>query len=258
MNRDKSELLIEAAGVSVRYGDRPVLDSVDVSVSRGEIVTLIGPNGSGKSTLVRAILGLIEPQSGRVTRTPGVTIGYTPQHLPTDATLPLTVQRFLTLGGRAPQDRLTQRLSEVGAVGLLTRQLAALSGGELHRVALARALLRDPDLLVLDEPMSGVDLAGQADLYELIAGLRDRYHFGVLLVSHDLHLVMAAADTVVCLNHHVCCTGQPHAVVQDPAFIQLFGPSVAAGLAVYEHHHDHRHDAAGKVVAPSASDRAAS
>ena len=143
------EPLIRADGVSVRYGDQMVLDSVDVAVARGEIVTLIGPNGCGKSTLVRALLGLLKPDAGRVVLAAGIRTGYTPQHLPTDATLPLTVRRFMTLGGHAPRDKLIVRLREVGADGLLTRQLSALSGGELHRVALARALLRDPDLLVL-------------------------------------------------------------------------------------------------------------
>jgi zinc transport system ATP-binding protein len=242
------DVLLEARGLCVSFDGRAVLDHVDVTVSGGEIVTLIGPNGSGKSTLVRAILGLLEPARGRVIARPGLRIGYTPQQLPVDPTLPLTVRRFLRLGARAPRARLQALLDEVGAGHLLDSQLANISGGERQRVVLARALLRQPDLLVLDEPMSGVDVAGQSELYRLIAEIRDRYRCGVLLVSHDIHLVMAATDTVVCLNHHVCCTGQPHAVVRDPAFVALFGREAAEVLAVYEHHHDHRHEATGEIV----------
>jgi zinc transport system ATP-binding protein len=242
------ESLLEARGLCLSFGDHAVLDDVDVTVSRGEIVTLIGPNGSGKSTLVRIILGLLAPQRGQVSAKPGLRIGYTPQHLAVDPTLPLTVARFLALGARVPRRHLQALMDEVGAGPVLDRQLADISGGELHRVVLARALLRRPDLLVLDEPMSGVDLAGQSELYRLIADIRDRHRCGVLLVSHDIHLVMAATDTVICLNHHVCCTGRPHAVVRDPAFVALFGRETAEVLAVYEHQHDHRHEATGEIV----------
>ena len=240
--------LIEAHALSVHFGDRAVLDRIDLHVSRGEIVTVIGLNGAGKSTLVRALLGLIAPTGGKVTRQPGLRIGYSPQHLHLDATLPLTVAGFLTLGGRTSESRLGDTLAEVGVADVLGSQVADISGGELHRVLLARALLRKPDLLVLDEPLAGVDVAGQSELYRLIATIRDRYACGVLLVSHDLHVVMAATDRVVCINHHVCCTGRPEAVTRSPEFIALFGRQVAQGLAVYTHHHDHQHDVAGAPV----------
>lgn len=243
-----SGYLIEACELSVRFRERTVLDRVDLQVSRGEIVTVIGLNGAGKSTLVRALLGLITPESGRVLRQPNLRIGYSPQHLHLDATLPLTVARFLTLGARAPQQRLQGLLAEVGVADVLDSQIADISGGELHRVLLARALLRKPDLLVLDEPLAGVDVAGQSELYRLIADIRDRYACGVLLVSHDLHVVMAATDRVVCINHHVCCTGRPESVTRNPEFVALFGPHVAKVLAVYAHHHDHQHDVAGAPV----------
>ena len=155
---------------------------------------------------------------------------------------------FLTLGGRTSESRLGDTLAEVGVADVLGSQVADISGGELHRVLLARALLRKPDLLVLDEPLAGVDVAGQSELYRLIATIRDRYACGVLLVSHDLHVVMAATDRVVCINHHVCCTGRPEAVTRSPEFIALFGRQVAQGLAVYTHHHDHQHDVAGAPV----------
>lgn len=237
--------LIEARGLSVRYRDRAILDDVDLQVSRGEIVTVIGLNGAGKSTLVRALLGLIPATSGHIVRQTGLRIGYSPQHLHLDATLPLTVAGFLTLGGPASASRLRDTLAEVGVADVLDSQVADISGGEFHRVLLARALLRKPDLLVLDEPLAGVDVAGQSELYRLIADIRDRHACGVLLVSHDLHVVMAATDRVVCLNHHVCCTGRPEAVTRSPEFVALFGRHVAEGLAVYTHHHDHQHDVAG-------------
>jgi zinc transport system ATP-binding protein len=242
------DLLVEAKGITVAFGDRAVLDGVDLRLHRGEIVTLIGLNGAGKSTLVRVVLGLLRPDAGTVRLRPGLRVGYAPQHLAVDATLPMTVARFLTLGGRAPRARLEAVLDEVGARHVLDIQLARVSGGEMHRILLARALLRAPDLLVLDEPMSGVDVSGQTELYRLIADIRDRRGCGVLLVSHDLHLVMAATDIVLCLNGHVCCSGHPTAVARDPAFIALFGRRMAETLAVYHHHHDHRHDAGAEAV----------
>jgi zinc transport system ATP-binding protein len=240
--------LIEARGVSMRYGERVVLDAVDLALAAGEIVTLIGLNGAGKSTLVRVLLGLIKADAGVITRRSGLRIGYAPQHLTVDPTLPLTVERFLLLAGRNGRDAIETGLEEVGAAHLRGSQMATLSGGETHRVLLARALMGKPDLLVLDEPMSGVDVSGQAELYEMLRGVRDRRGCGVLLVSHDLHLVMAATDTVICLNHHVCCTGHAEAVVKDPAFAELFGARYSESLAVYHHHHDHAHDAEGHVV----------
>ena len=240
--------LIEARGVSVRFGRKRVLDTVSLSVRAGEILTLVGLNGAGKSTLVRTILGIVEPDGGKVVRSPGLRIGYSPQHMPRDPILPLTVQRFLTLGARASREALDAVLAEVGAGSILRYPLSEISGGEMQRVLLARALLRKPQLLVLDEPLSGVDVAGQGELYRLIARIRDRHGCGVLLVSHDIHLVMAASDTVVCLNRHVCCTGQPSSVLRNPEFLSLFGPSLSETLAVYQHTHDHRHDAFGEPV----------
>ena len=240
--------LVEAREVSVRFGRRTVLDRVDLAVHRGEIVTLVGLNGAGKSTLVRAILGIVQPDSGAVRRAPGLRIGYSPQSLQRDPILPMTVARFLTLGAPAPRATLEAVLDEVGAGAILHHPLSEISGGEMQRITLARALLREPGLLVLDEPLAGVDLTSQSELYRAIAGIRDRHGCGVLLVSHDLHLVMAATDTVVCLNRHVCCTGRPQSVLRDPEFIALFGPHLSDTLAVYRHLHDHRHDALGEPL----------
>ncbi|MDX1432331.1 MAG: metal ABC transporter ATP-binding protein [Gammaproteobacteria bacterium] len=251
----QTQTLLAAHGVSVGFRGRTILDNVDVAVERGEIVTIIGLNGAGKSTLVRVLLGLIRPDAGRVWRREGLRVGYSPQHIQRDPALPLSVSRFLSLGtGVAARDpRLAERLAEVGAEHVLASQLAEISGGELHRVLLARALLRAPDLLVLDEPLAGVDVAGQSELYRLIGELRDRYGCGVLLVSHDLHVVMAATDRVLCINHHVCCTGRPESVSRHPEFVALFGAHVAQALALYTHDHDHTHDAAGMPI-PTAPD----
>ena len=244
-----SDALIRLDGVAVSFNGQPVLDDVQLSVQPGEIVTLIGPNGAGKTTLVRVVLGLLQPERGSVRRTPRLRIGYMPQKLHVDATLPLSVLRFLRLVPGVDRKRALAALAEVGAEQVIDSPLQSISGGEMQRVLLARALLREPQLLVLDEPVQGVDVAGQAELYRLISRLRERHGCGVLMVSHDLHLVMSATDQVVCLNRHVCCSGHPEQVSGDPAFIELFGQD-AKSLAVYHHHHDHDHDLHGGVVKP--------
>lgn len=244
--------LVEARSVSYRFGERQILESVDLSVRAGEIVTLIGTNGAGKSTLIRILLGLLPATGGEVIRAPGLRIGYSPQYLHRDPILPMTVRHFLALGGSVPSERIKALLEEVDAGAVLNRPLTGISGGELHRVLLARALLRKPDLLVLDEPMAGVDVASQNELYSLIRDIRDRYGCGVLLVSHDLYLVMAATDVVVCLNRHVCCTGHPRAIINHPGFISLFGQDLSDNLAIYSHSHDHRHGSS-EETAPEAS-----
>ncbi|MBF0248129.1 MAG: zinc ABC transporter ATP-binding protein ZnuC [Alphaproteobacteria bacterium] len=243
-----AEPLLLAEGVEVAFGGNIVLRGADAVVRPREIVTLIGPNGAGKTTLVRAMLGLVKPGKGRVQRRPGLRIGYMPQRLHIDPSLPMTVRRFLELGGRARPGAVDAILGEVGAGHVLSSPMQGLSGGEMQRVMLARALLREPDLLVLDEPVQGVDISGQAELYRLIQDIRATRGVGVLMVSHDLHVVMAKTDHVVCLNRHVCCAGHPRSVSRDPQFVALFGAEVASTLAVYAHHHDHHHDLDGHVV----------
>ena len=235
-----AQTLVSAIGIGVRHGRRTILENVDISVRRGELVTLIGPNGSGKTTLVRTLLGLEKPRTGMVTAAPGIRIGYTPQHLGIDRTLPLDVRRFLQMAGERDAAVLAETLDGVGAGGTMNREIRLLSGGELKRVMLARALLRKPDLLVLDEPTANVDVHGQTAFYEMIAGIRDRQGCGILLVSHDLHLVMSATDRVLCLNGHICCSGLPEDVSHHPAYLELFGDTAAA-VAVYSHRHDHHH-----------------
>jgi zinc transport system ATP-binding protein len=250
--------LVSARQASFRRHGRLLLDRIDMTVHRGEIVTLIGPNGAGKSTLVRLLLGLLTPDSGEIRRHAGLRIGYAPQRLTVDPVLPLSVRHFLTLGGPADRQRLLAVLARVGVPEILDAQMAVLSGGELQRVLLARALLRGPDLLVLDEPLSSVDIASQAPLYRLIGDIRDETGAGVLLVSHDLHVVMARTDQVLCIDRHVCCFGHPVEVARDPAFARLFGAPLAEAVALYHHdiaHHTHEHgphagEAANKVRLP--------
>lgn len=241
--------LIEMRDIEVRYGPRTVLSGANVTVHPSEIVTLIGPNGAGKTSLVRAMLGLVKPHAGTVSRRKGLNIGYMPQRLSVDPSLPITVRRFLTLGVTCGRKGVNcdDVLREVGAEHVVDHPLQDVSGGELQRVMLARALLRQPDLLVLDEPVQGVDITGQAELYRLIQNIRQHRGVGVVMVSHDLHVVMAQTDHVVCLNQHVCCAGHPEAVSRHPEFVALFGDEIASTLAVYAHHHDHEHGLDGHV-----------
>ena len=244
-----SDALLRLDGVGVEFAGNRVLQDVQLALAPGEIVTLIGPNGAGKTTLVRVVLGLLAPHTGSVWRRDRLRIGYMPQKLHVEPTLPLSVLRFLRLVPGVDRARAEAALAEVGAAQVIDSPLQKISGGELQRVLLARALLRRPELLVLDEPVQGVDVAGQAELYRLIGRLRQRYGCGVLMVSHDLHLVMSATDRVVCLNRHVCCSGHPDQVSGDPAFRALFGND-ARSLAIYHHQHDHQHDLHGSVVLP--------
>jgi zinc transport system ATP-binding protein len=251
-----SESLLQADSVTVSFGGEAVLDRVSLAIGPGEVMTIVGPNGAGKTTLLRTLLGLQEPHSGRIRRRSGLRIGYMPQRVDVSANLPLTVERFLRLTAGSNAGSVRESLQETGAGHLLQRPLARVSGGELQRILLARALLANPELLVLDEPVQGVDVQGQSELYALIGQLRERRNCAVLLVSHDLHLVMAATDTVVCLNRHVCCQGHPESVSSDPAYLQLFGDRRHGALAVYAHHHDHHHDLHGDVQPPRGDDDA--
>jgi zinc transport system ATP-binding protein len=247
--------LISARRLALSRGGRAILGDIDIDIAPGEIVTIIGPNGAGKTTLVRALLGLEPIDSGEIRRRPGLIVGYAPQRFDVDRAIPLTVTRFVSLGRRAQAQEIARVLAEVGAGALPERQLSELSGGELQRVVLARALIRSPDLLVLDEPVRGVDYAGEAELYTLIGRLRTERGFGVLLVSHDLHVVMAQSDRVICINRHVCCSGVPQSVAQHPEYARLFGPQAARAFGLYHHHHDHSHDLAGEPRPPSLAER---
>lgn len=244
--------LVELTGIGLHYGGRHVLAGINLALENGHITTLVGPNGSGKTSLARIVLGLGVPDAGQVVRAPGLTVGYMPQRLQIDSTLPLTVRRFVALAG-VDRATVTAVLARVGAGHLAAAAMQTLSGGEFQRVLLARAIVRRPQLLVLDEPAQGVDISGQNALYGLIGELRDETGCGVLMISHDLHLVMAESDTVICINNHICCHGTPAAVSVHPAFVALFGeghaPRTTRHVAVYTHHHDHDHALDGHVVA---------
>ena len=234
--------LFEFSDVSVRFGDATVLDRVSVSVDAGEIVTVVGPNGSGKSTLLRVLVGSLAPSSGKVTRQKGLPIGYVPQRVHLDPTLPMTVSRFLKLRRRADPASIRDSMDKAGIEDLADRQMHVLSGGQFQRVMLARALLSRPELLVLDEATQGLDQPGTAAFYERIEAVRQDTGCGVLMVSHDLHVVMSASDRVICLNAHICCQGEPSQVASAPEYRALFGAGTKGTMALYTHHHDHDHD----------------
>ena len=234
--------LVSLDGIAVRFGGQRVLHDVDFHIDRGEIVTIVGPNGSGKSTLLRVVIGAERPEAGRITRAAGLRIGYVPQKLHVDPTLPLTVRRFLDLPRRIPEALAAEALEQAGAGALGGRQMADLSGGQFQRVLLARAILSRPDLLILDEPTQGLDQPGSAAFYRRIAELRAEMGCAVLMVSHELHVVMAASDRVICLNGHVCCAGAPEQVASAPEYRALFGTGTQGALALYRHEHAHSHD----------------
>lgn len=233
--------LLSAEHICVRLDGAEVLHDVSLAVEPGEIVTILGPNGSGKSTLLRAVLGIVPTVAGRVIRAPGLRIGYVPQRLTIDRTMPMTLRRFLSLPRRVSDARAQAALARVGLEGKGTLQMAALSGGQMQRALLARALLADPQLLMLDEPTQGLDQPGEAAFYRLIEEVRAETGCAVIMVSHDLHVVMAASDRVICLNGHICCEGTPQVVSTAPEYRALFGLGTHGALALYRHEHDHDH-----------------
>ncbi len=245
MTPPMTEPLIRATGLGIRRGGRWLIRDVSLSLAPGEAVTIVGPNGGGKSTLVKTLVGLFRPDAGTVTRQRRLSIGYMPQRLALDSTLPLPVHRLMTLTRRYPRAQVEAALARTGVAKLYAAPVTTLSGGELQRVLLARTILARPQVLVLDEPVQGVDYAGEASLYRLIGDLKTELACGVLMVSHDLHLVMARTDRVICLNGHVCCSGTPAHVTSNAEFQRLFGPRAADVYRVYHHQHDHSHEPDG-------------
>lgn len=234
--------LLEIKDLSVRYGANTVLRHVSLGLDPGEIVTIVGPNGSGKTSLFRAIIGALQPAAGRISRRPGVKMGYVPQRLHIDPTLPITVERFLRLTDRVSLAACVQALEVAGVPDLLKRQMSQLSGGQSQRVLLARALINSPDILLLDEATQGLDQAGSAAFYRQIETVRNQTGCAILMISHELHVVMSASDRVICLNGHVCCQGTPALVASAPEYRALFGTGTGGALALYRHDHDHNHD----------------
>jgi len=234
--------LVTVEDLSVSYGARTVLSRVSLAVEKGEIVTIVGPNGSGKTSLLRAIIGAVKPDQGQVSRGAGVKIGYVPQKLHIDETLPITVARFLKLPGGVAAAQIDQALAQAGVPDLAKSQLSQLSGGQFQRVLLARALIGTPDILLLDEATQGLDQRGSASFYKQIEQVRQQTGCAILMISHELHVVMSASDRVVCLNGHVCCEGTPAVVASAPEYRALFGTGTGGALALYRHEHDHGHD----------------
>ena len=234
--------LIDVENLSVRYGNKTVLSHVDLTIESGEIVTIVGPNGSGKTSLFRAIIGSTEASSGQITNEPWLRIGYVPQKLHIDPTLPITVERFLQLTGKLSRAACEAALEAAGVPDLLKSQMSGLSGGQFQRVLLARALLAKPDVLLLDEATQGLDQAGSAAFYRQIDTVRKDTGCAILMISHELHVARSASDRVICLNGHVCCAGTPAVVASAPEYRALFGSGTGGALALYRHDHDHDHD----------------
>lgn len=234
--------LIDARHINFAHGGKGVLQNVSMTLEPGEIVTIVGPNGSGKSTLLRLLIGALQPQKGKVIRQKGLRIGYVPQKLHIDPTLPITVARFLNLPKAVPAADAAAALRAAGVAGLDRQQMSQLSGGQFQRVLLARAILAKPHVLMLDEATQGLDQPGSAAFYRQIAAVRQDLGCAVLMVSHELHVVMSASDRVICLNGHICCEGTPEVVSAAPAYRELFGTGTGGALALYRHDHDHGHD----------------
>jgi zinc transport system ATP-binding protein len=250
---NNAQTLIEARDVTYFYGKRQILSKISLTIHPSEIVTIIGPNGGGKTTLVRLLLGQLAPLAGEIIRHPHLTIGYMPQRIAINPIMPLRVLDLIRLCNEKKQKamdktRIETLAKEVGIAHLLQQQVHEISGGELQRALLARALLASPQLLILDEPASGVDIAGQLEFYRLIERIKREHGVSVLMVSHDLHFVMRATERVICLNHHICCAGTAEDVGQHPEYLQLFGKEASRTLAIYPHSHDHHHDLHGDVV----------
>ncbi len=241
------EPLVSLENAGVERAGRWLVRGISFAIQPGEIVTLIGPNGSGKSTTAKMALGVIASDEGCTQRRPKLRVGYVPQKISIDWTLPLTVARFMRLTSKPSATEITEALEKTGVPHLRDSEVRTLSGGEFQRVMLARAIARKPDLMVLDEPAQGVDFSGEIALYELIRSIRDSLSCGILMISHDLHMVMAATDRVICLNGHMCCHGAPSAVAESDEYKRLFGDRAASALAVYRHEHDHVHLPDGRV-----------
>ena len=240
------ETLIKVQNVGLYKNEKWLVRGVSLEVKRGEIVTLIGPNGSGKTTTAKIALGIYKNIEGKVSKFTEK-VGYVPQKISIDWTLPIRVIDFMLLTQNLSDEEIIDALKLTGVEHLKNNNLSNLSGGEFQRVLIARAIAKNPDLLVLDEPVQGVDFKGELALYELIKEISEKLGCGILLISHDLHVVMSATDHVLCLNGHVCCSGTPQAVVKDSKYKELFGERASTILSIYEHDHDHTHSTDGTI-----------
>lgn len=249
--------LVELHNISVISAQKTILQQINLQVFPNSIITIVGPNGGGKSTLLKVLLKLIQPTTGQVKYSRNLKMGYVPQKIQLDQTLPITVEKFLKLKQGIRSENISEALDLLSIPHLAQQSLHKLSGGEMQRVLLARAILNQPNLLVLDEPTQGVDINGQVELYQLIHQMRERLNCAIVMVSHDLHLVMADTNEVLCVNQHICCAGTPETVSHDPEFIHFFGDQFAKNIAVYTHNHNHRHDLHGDICCTPTSHTAA-
>jgi zinc transport system ATP-binding protein len=233
--------LITAANITVNRGETKILDNVSLTIGESEFITILGPNGGGKSMLLKCLMGFYIPDNGNIKRKRHLRIGYVPQQFTSEQTMPISVGQFLRLRKKVSAEELETITAETNIEALVNKPLNILSGGELQRILVARALIGAPDLLILDEPAQNLDISGQLAFYKLLSEIYEKRSFSILMVSHDLHMVMATTKKVICLFHHVCCSGEPQVVTKDPEFITLFGNDMAEMMAVYQHGHNHSH-----------------
>lgn len=245
--KSTNQPLIELKDINVKFAQKHALQNIDLRIYSNSIITIVGPNGGGKSTLLKVLLKLLPPTSGKVIYQKNVRIGYVPQKIHLDHSLPMTVEKFLSLKKGIKKQDISEALELLSISHLIHNSLQKLSGGEMQRVLLARAILNKPNLLVLDEPTQGVDINGQAELYQLINETQHKLNCAILMVSHDLHIVMADTNEVLCVNQHICCAGMPEIVSNDPKFIHFFGNQFAKNIALYTHQHNHHHDIHGDI-----------
>ena len=246
MKNENKKTLLQVEKVGLSINSKILVEGVSFEVREGEIVTLIGPNGSGKSTTAKIALGIHKNIMGNVKKFTNK-VGYVPQKISIDWTLPIRVIDFMFLTKDLNNEQISDALNLTGVEHLKQKSLSNLSGGEFQRVLIARAIAKKPELLVLDEPVQGVDFKGEVAIYELIKKISEDLSCGILLISHDLHMVMSATDHVICLNGHVCCSGKPHIVAQDEKYKELFGDRASKVLTLYEHKHDHTHSQDGTI-----------
>ena len=237
--------IISASNITVTRDNKDILDNVSISVNSDDFITILGPNGAGKSMLLKCLMGFYKPEKGMINRTPNLRIGYVPQQFVSEQTLPISTKRFLMLRKKVDEEEINKIADETNIQSLLEKPLHILSGGERQRVLLARSLIGSPELLVLDEPAQNLDISGQLAFYKLLEQIYQSRSLSILMVSHDLHMVMATTKKVVCLFHHICCSGEPQIVTKDPEFVSLFGNDMAELMAVYQHGHNHTHEGHG-------------